>query len=259
MKDALSGKFVAEPLRRGGNHCLFHFVLFCTQASKVEDAVIAFLDFESTGLSVYTDNIVEIGVFVESGEVFSTVVKPPGSPPSMEAVHGICDAELQEGPQFAQSFSRLVEFLDNVAENAVSEDESSDDDSTLRFKAVTPDVLIVAHNGIRFDFAMLISECYRSKVSIKALTRWRFVDTIDIVRALDSKTYGGCMKLQCLLHMTGRGEGLRAHRALDDAVALRDVINHIANRLGVSMLQFLSLFAFELDYETTMAQLQAIL
>ena len=70
MVDALSGNLVAEPLKRGGSHCLYHAVYFCAREVVVQDTVVVFLDLETTGLSILTDNIVEIGVVDEHGATF---------------------------------------------------------------------------------------------------------------------------------------------------------------------------------------------
>ena len=58
MVDAASQKLVCEPLKRGGRHCLFHACLFCVKPAVLGDAIIVFLDLETTGLSVLTDHIV---------------------------------------------------------------------------------------------------------------------------------------------------------------------------------------------------------
>lgn len=88
MVDPISGKLVSEPLKRGGRCCLFHTVFFCTREVAVSGAIAVFLDLETSGLSVLTDHIVEIGVVDEYGATFSTVVRPPIMPAG-PAVHGI--------------------------------------------------------------------------------------------------------------------------------------------------------------------------
>ena len=89
----------------------------------------------------------------------------------------------------------------------------------------------------------------------------KYVDTLSIVRAIDGQLYGGCMELQCmLLHLGERGEGtsLRGHRALDDALVLKDVVHNIALRLGVSTNSLLSAFSHELDLGASIAHLSSI-
>ena len=55
------------------------------------------------------------------------------------------------------------------------------------------------HNGIKFDFPFLLSECYRARLPLDFFTKLKYVDTLSIVRAIDGQLYGGCMKLQCML------------------------------------------------------------
>ena len=113
--------------------------------------VVVFLDLETSGLSILTDNIVEIGVVDEYGATFSTVVRPPILPAG-PTVHGIDESELRQGPTLACAFERLARFLDNLAENVVSDGESSADElmALPSLKSELPSVALVAHNGMRF-------------------------------------------------------------------------------------------------------------
>ena len=76
MKD--NGRLVCEPLLNGGKFCLYHTVIFNHFHVKVDDAIVVYLDFETTGLDVMEHNIVEINLVEHSNSaVFSTVVCPP--------------------------------------------------------------------------------------------------------------------------------------------------------------------------------------
>ena len=77
----------------------------------------------------------------------------------------------------------------------------------------TPRVILVAHNGFKFDFPMLLSQCMRLRVSSDGLAKCYFVDTLTMLRAVDASVHGGCVKLQCMLRVSGDGDPLRAHRA----------------------------------------------
>ena len=75
-------------------------------------------------------------------------------------------------------------------------------------KTESPDIVVVAHNGIKFDFPFLLSECYRAQIPLDFFAKLNYVDTLSMVRAADGQLYGGCMKLQCMfLHLGERGEG----------------------------------------------------
>ena len=92
----------------------------------------------------------------EHSECFSTVVCPPafGDGPN---VHGILDEELREGPSFAEAFKRLFRFCENVAESAVCDDASSEEDEVTPtiLKESPPRILIVAHNGFLVNKASI--------------------------------------------------------------------------------------------------------
>jgi len=107
--------------------------------------------------------------------------------------------------------------------------------SALRCKA--PANVIKYPLRIRFDFAMLLFETLRHGMSWGPLEQWLFVDTLAIVQAVGIANLGGCAKLQCLVR--GHCVGLRAHRALDDCIALRAVVQGIAELFGVDPIDLL--------------------
>ena len=123
------GEPVAEPLRRGGKRCRFHVSLFNSEPCIVEkDALLLFLDFETTGLSLENDEIVEIGVVCDASDaVFATVVRPLALPTVGEPVHGIGDEELAAGPAFPVAFARLVDFIERLVRAAIIEDAEETD------------------------------------------------------------------------------------------------------------------------------------
>ena len=132
----------------------------------------------------------------------------------------------------------------------------------LRTPQTRREIVVVAHNGIKFDSPFLLSECYRARLPLDIFAKLKYVETLPMVRAIDGQLYGGCMNLQCiLLHLGERGEGtsLRAHRVLDDAIVLRDVVNNIAHRLGVSTSCLLSVFSHELDLGASIAHLSSMI
>ena len=103
------------------------------------NARVFYLDFETSGLSVSTDNIVEIGLLESAGARFQTVVCPSFFIDSGPAVHGISNQELAQGPSFAVAFSRMCAFIENLLNMAVDEGGQRLIDR--------PVALIAAHNG----------------------------------------------------------------------------------------------------------------
>ena len=82
------------------------------------------------------------------------------------------------------------------------------------------------------------------------------MDTLAVVEAV---SMFGCVALQCMLDTAGCAGGLRAHRALDDAIALRGVVKFMAESLGVSTPNLLRRFVCEIDMPTSVAQLYSVL
>ena len=75
MRDSV-GRFVADPLRKGGAFCMLHTVLFCTAPAHAgESSIIAYVYLETSSLDVYSGRIVEIGALIHGSRcMFSTVV-----------------------------------------------------------------------------------------------------------------------------------------------------------------------------------------
>ena len=198
----------------------------------------------------------------ESGECFSTVCNPPVLTPGPH-VHGIDNEELLAGPAFGEAFARMVAFVHGLVLTCVESCSSSDDGDSpelppARFKECEPEVLIVAHNGRKFDIPFLLSECFRNSIAWeRELAAWSYVDTLDLVKALDAEFYGGCQKLQCLLQRTNSCD-LQAHRALDDCRALRSVVHHLAVGHGVSVFSLLRPFVFSVQCSMTHAHIAAL-
>ena len=99
---------------------------------------------------------------------------------------------------------------------------------------------------------MLLFETLRHGMSWMPLQNWFFVDTVSLVQAVGLSNIGGCAKLQCLVR--GYCVGLQAHRALDDCIALRAVVQGIAESYGVRVLDLLRNMVVSLDAPASAAQ-----
>ena len=116
-----------------------------------------------------------------------------------------------------------------------------------------PVVVFVGHNSIRFDFPLLLCELLRHNLSTVIFEQWYFVDTLDIFKDLNKH---GCIKLQCLARETMTDPG-HAHRG--DCIALREITNIFANRIGTSTRHLLSLYLAELDLASSIVQLTLLM
>ena len=95
----------------------------------------------------------------------------------------------------------------------------------------------------------------RHNLSTAMFEQWYFVDTLDVFKDLNKH---GCIKLQCLARETMTDPG-HAHRALDDCIALREVTNIFAHRIGTSTRHLLSLYLVEFDLASSIAQLTVLM
>ena len=76
MRDA-AGRFVAEPLRKGGSFCMMHTLLFPKEPARACESIVAYIDLETNSLDVLSGRILEVGALVDSSRaMFSTVVNP---------------------------------------------------------------------------------------------------------------------------------------------------------------------------------------
>jgi hypothetical protein len=64
---------------------------------------------------------------------------------------------------------------------------------------------------------------------------------------------------ECLANTVIDTGELRAHRALDDCVALRQVVHSVAYRLGCSVTDLLRPFSVQWDEQASMAQVAALI
>ena len=101
------------------------------------------------------------------------------------------------------------------------ESESSQEvEASTRLKAEAPQIVLVAHNGLRFDFPMLASECWRHRVFGEALERWLFADTLEVLRCLPAD-------IPVKLLLVGDGPDQRRVRDLASRYELNDRVEFL--------------------------------
>ena len=177
-------------------------------------------------------------------------------------VHGIPDDEIAQGTTFPDCWARFLAFTEACLNNVIHESADDESEDELPLYPRPPDspacLLIAAHNGARFDFAVLLFECHRHGVRTTPFRQWLFVDTLHVLESARNELGGACFKLQCLVNATVDAQELRAHRALDDCIALRHVMHSVASRLSCSIIDLLRPFAVQWDEPVSAVQVAAL-
>jgi DNA polymerase-3 subunit epsilon len=161
----------------------------------VEQATLAFVDLEMTGLDVACDRVVEACVDrVVAGQragLLSTLIHPGERVGGASHVHGLDAAKLSGAPDFPSVAGRVVAILEGA--------------------------ILVAH-GAKWDVRFLLAECNRAGVPLR-LEHW--IDTLMLARrAFAFQAYS----LDALAIELGIDRG-QAHRAESDVRVTRAVFD----------------------------------
>jgi len=162
------GRLVAEPLLKGGEFCLLHAKPFCTKAAQVDDIerlLILILDLETTGIveiaavHAHGDARMSCGCFRLTVRVDPDILKERGEEAC--AVPGLTNKEIRQGPAFEQAWIRFLSWIDDITKYKTD----SDDDMSGPTLSENTVVVLVAHNGNRIDFPLLLCELLRNNLS----------------------------------------------------------------------------------------------
>ena len=169
------------------------------------------LDFETSGLNPYHDDIIEIGAKLKDKDItFSTLLKPKSGRPvskKITEITGISNKDLREKGKpwltaYQDFFNWIIENINTSLVNA-----------------------IVSHNGTTFDFIFLkrlLNELKESGEDISKLdfNKLIFIDTLLLSRRiLPNRSY----YTQPSLAKTFQISIVGAHRALGDVIVLEQV------------------------------------
>lgn len=164
----------------------------------LEEAVLAFLDLEMTGLEPKKDRVVEICIERVRGGVvedrLSTLVRPAGGETGNVHIHGLSPDALKDAPTFAELADRV--------------------------EALLAGAVPVAH-GASWDVAFIEAEMARAG---RPFTIAFYIDTLNLSRrALGLARHS----LEALREHFGLDKA-RSHRADADVAALREVFTRVA-------------------------------
>ena len=177
-------------------------------SSELHTMDIVIFDLETTGLSPYSHEIIQIaGVRMRAGRIlenedFATFVRPKQRISSFITDYtGITNAHVQNAPQ---------------AEEAL-----------LSFSSFVGDATLIAHNGKRFDMPFIRESCTRHALPVRSVG---FIDSIAFSRKLwggrGGHGLGAVMGRLKLL-----SNGARRHDARGDVQILAEAVRRMWGQL----------------------------
>lgn len=157
---------------------------------------LAFIDLETTGISLGSDRIVEIAIIkiLPDGNksVKRKLINPQMPiPQSASDIHGITDDMVKDAPTFKQVANELKQILDGCD--------------------------LGGYNSNRFDIPILMEEFIRAEVEFDMKGR-KLVDVQQIFHKMEQRTLSAAYKFYCNKVLEG------AHSAEADAQATYEVL-----------------------------------
>ena len=170
---------------------------------------IVVFDLETTGLSPYSEEIIQIAaVRMRGGEIiheeaFSTYVNPGRRISSfISSYTGISNMHVQDAPNPAEALIAFSQFVS--------------------------DAMLIAHNGQRFDMPFIRETCLRNRLPVR---NTRFIDSM----AFSRKIWGGrgghgldAVMARLLL----QANGARRHDARGDVQILAEAVRRMWGQLS---------------------------
>lgn len=165
---------------------------------------IAFIDLETTGVSLSSDRIVEIAIIklLADGtrQTKRKLINPQMSIPKVTSdIHGITDEMVKDAPTFKQVGNEIKMFIENCD--------------------------LGGYNSNRFDIPILMEEFLRAGMDVDLSTR-RMVDVQHIFYTMEPRTLSAAYKFFC------DKELVNAHSAEADVDATIDVLEAQLKRYG---------------------------
>lgn len=157
---------------------------------------IAFIDLETTGVSLSTDRIVEIAIIKilpdGSRQVKRKLINPEMPIPKESGdIHGITDEMVKDAPTFKQAGNEIKMFIENCD--------------------------LGGYNSNRFDIPILMEEFLRAGMDVDLSTR-KMIDVQHIFYTMEPRTLTAAYKFFC------QKELVDAHSAEADVDATIEVL-----------------------------------
>jgi len=176
------------------------------------------LDFETSGLNPYHDDIIEVGLKVmDSGESHSALVKPKSNEcisDNITRLTGITNRMLvKDGKPWQEVYKFINDFL-------------------ISFKAENDKIAIISHNGEVFDFIFLrriLNDLKKMNIKTFPIDNIIFIDTLLLSKRLCS---GRTSYKQSSLCFQYNINAKNSHRALNDVLTLEQLYIVLTKKLN---------------------------
>jgi DNA polymerase-3 subunit epsilon len=177
------------------------------------------LDFETSGLNPYHDDIIEVAMkVVGKDETFTSLLKPKSNECiSEEITHltGITNKMLHvDGKHCSEVYQEMDDWLKKVKNNSPSKK-----------------IAIISHNGDGFDFIFLkrlFNDLLSQGIKPIAIKDIIFIDTLPFAKRSLPKRMSYRQESLCKTYNIITDGN---HRALNDVVALEQLYNVLGKRL----------------------------
>ena len=176
------------------------------------------LDFETSGLNPYHDDIIEVAFKVmDSSESHSTLVKPKSNEcisDDITRITGITNKMLaKEGKPWKEVYIFINDFL-------------------ISFQSQSEKIAIISHNGEGFDFIFLrriLNDLRQMNIKTFPIENIIFVDTLLLAKRLCSGRISYRQSSLCRQYNINATD---SHRALNDVLALEQLYIVLTKKLN---------------------------
>jgi len=173
---------------------------------------IVILDFETSGLNPYHDDIIEIGAKIHNKDIeFNILLKPKSNhaiSEKIKSITGITNKMLIEtGYKWKEGYQLFIDWMNK------NYDETSDN-------------IIVSHNGNNFDFILFRKLIHDMNLP---LNKYIYLDTLALSKRLIPNR---CSYSQSALCRTHSIRNIFEHRAHGDVIALEKLFDILAEMLA---------------------------